>query len=240
MFYDHPQCIKLSDGIYVIKKIIPNEMCDKFTEILNSYSEEEYIEDNNAVDWYADKMSPSVLELLDLWEAVSEVIYPEFVINPQSKVIASRPGQDGMFIHTDSPGKENAHELTQIDTYGTCALISYGVVTYISDFDGGEVFYPAFNTDGTLKGEGNDLPGELEYKPEKGDIVIHGAEHPYLHGTRPVTAGTRYAYSCFATHINDAPGTFYHYKTPEYLEKVKDRTLESYQNWLTPLKKENI
>lgn len=239
MFYNKPECTTITEGIYVFKRIIPQEVCDRYTEILNSYEAEDYIEDNNAVDWYGDKMSPSTPELLDLWELVSEVIYPDFVINPQSKVIASRPGQDGMFIHTDSPGKGNAHELTQIDSYSTCSLISYGVVTYLSDFDGGEVFYPSFNPDGTLKGKDTDFPGELEYKPEKGDIVIHGAEHPYLHGTRPVTAGIRYAFSCFATDIKDAPGTFYNYKSPEYLEKVKDRTLESYQNWLTPMERKN-
>ena len=237
MFYNKPECIKLADQIYVFKNVVPKEMCDRYAEILDSYTKEDYIEDNNAIDWYGDKMSPSTPELLDLWETVSEIIYPDFCINPQSKVIASRPGQEGMFIHTDSPGRDKAHELTQIDSYATCSLISYGVIAYLSDFNGGEVFYPAFNTDGTLKSKDSELIGELEYKPEKGDVVIHGAEYPCLHGTRPVTSGIRYAYSCFATHLNDLPGTFYPYKSPEYLEKVKDRSLESYQNWLTPIER---
>ena len=234
MFYDRPDCIKITDGIYVFKGYVPREMCDRFSGILDTFNPDLFQEEGNAIPWYDDKMSPPVPGIIDLWEHVSELLYPDYVINPQSQVITSRVGHEGMFIHADNPGKDKAHELTQEDTYGTCSLIDYGVVTYLSEFEGGEVFYPAFLEDGTLKpnAEIECMPGELVYKPGPGDVVIHGAESPYYHGTKPVTAGTRYAFSCFATKTEHAPGTFYNYKSPEYLENVKDRSKESIGKWL--------
>ncbi len=237
MFYNRPDCTQIANGIYVFKKYVPQEMLDRYVKILDSFSHDLFHEEGNAIEWYDDKMSPPVPEIIDLWEHISELIYPEYVINPQAQVITSRPGQEGMFLHSDSPGKDKAHELTQEDSYGTCSLIDYGVVTYLSKFNGGEVYYPAFFADGTLKPDGNPegYPGELIYKPEPGDVVIHGAEAPYFHGTKPVLSGVRYAFSCFATKVSDAPGTFYNYKSSDYLDKIKDRSEESIKNWLTPI-----
>lgn len=235
MFYNRPDCTQIADGIYVFKKYIPQEMLDRYTKILDSFSLVDFNEPGNAIDWYDDKMSPGIPELIDLWEHISELIYPYYVINPQSQVITSRVGHEGMFMHADNPGKDKAHMLTQEDTYGTCSLIDYGVVGYLSNFTGGEIYYPAFYPDGTLKpGHHENYEGALTYKPEPGDVVIHGAEPPYYHGTKPVESGIRYAYSCFATKTSDAPGTFYNYKSPEYLEKVKDRSDESIKNWISP------
>ncbi len=241
MFYNRPDCIQIAEGIYVFKNYIPEEMCNRFSTILDKFEENRFKEDKNYIPWYDDKMSPSVPEALVLWEHVSDLIYPEYVINPQSQFICSRPGQEGMFVHCDSPGKENAHELTQEDSYSTCSIIDFGVVAYISNFEGGEIFYPAFSKDGILKSENNfDESDELIYKPGLGDVVIHKSEAPYFHGTKPVLSGVRYAFSCFATNIAQVPGTFYSYKSPEYLEKIKDRSQESFDNWLNPIQNSKV
>lgn len=234
MFYDRPDCTEIAKGIYVFKGYVPKEMCKRFSDILDTFTLDQFTEDTNAIDWYDDKMSPPVPGIIDLWEHVSELIYPDYVINPQAQVITSRVGHEGMFLHCDSPGKENADMLTQEDSYGTCSLIDYGVVTYISEFEGGEIVYPAFLPDGTLKPNGDieSMPGELSYKPELGDVVIHHSEAPYFHATKPVLNGVRYAFSCFATKTELAPGTFYNYKSKEYLENVKDRSEESIGKWL--------
>jgi len=233
MFSDKPGCIKLADEIYLFKGYIPKDMVDKFVSLLETIDPKEFWEDDDFIEWYYDKMSPSIPEFFDIWEKVSDLIYPEYIINPQDKVIASRPGQAGMFVHCDSPGMENRDMLTQEDGYGTCSLISYGLVAYLGDFEGGEVFYPAFDESGKLLDEYDPSPeGKLSYKPEPGDVIIHHAEAPYFHGTKPVLSGTRYAYSLFATEIGMSPGTFLHYNTPEYLEAIKDRSKESLERWL--------
>lgn len=234
MFYDRPDCTEIAKGIYVFKKYVPKEMCDRYTKILDSYTPDAFINDGNATAWYDDKMSPSIPSLIDLWEHVSELIYPEYVINPQDQIITSRVGHEGMFLHDDNPGKDKAHELTQDDPYGTCSLIDYGVIAYLSEFEGGEVYYPAFLPDGTMKpnGDMDSMPGELLYKPELGDVVIHGAEAPYYHGTKPVLDKVRYAFSCFATAWDLTPGTFYKYKSEDYLKYVNDRSDASIGRWL--------
>ena len=236
MFYNKPNCTQIAEGIYVFKNYVPADMCKVYSDILDKFTEDRFKEDTNAIAWYDDKMSPSVPEALDLWEHVSELIYPQYVINPQSQFITSRPGHEGMFVHCDSPGKEHAHELTQPDSYSTCSIIDYGVVAYISNFEGGEIFYPAFDKNGKLKEDMLvDPDDQLVYKPQLGDIVIHKSEAPYYHGTKPVTSGIRYAFSCFATDINNAPGTFYTYKSNDYLEKINDRSKKSIDNWLNPI-----
>jgi hypothetical protein len=234
MFFDRPDCTQLVSGIYVFKKYVPLEMCKRYTDILNTFDPADFNEEGNAIDWYDDKMSPPVPGIIDLWEHISELLYPDYVINPQAQVITSRVGHEGMFVHCDSPGKENADMLTQNDTYGTCSLIDYGVVAYLSEFEGGDVIYPAFLPDGTLKEteEIESIPEHLSYKPEPGDVVIHRSEAPYYHGTLPVTKGIRYAFSCFATQYDMAPGTFYNYKSEKYLHYVKDRSEESIGRWL--------
>jgi hypothetical protein len=219
MFKDK-ECIKLADEIYVFKNYIPKDMCDRYVALLDSYPIESFKEDNETQAWYRDRMSPDILELIDIWEHVSELIYPEYYINPQTQIIASRPGQEGMFVHCDSPGKGMVDMLTQVDTYSTCSLIDYGVVAYLSEFEGGDVFYPNLG---------------ISYKPEAGDVIIHSAFTPYEHGTMPVLSGVRYAFSCFATSKNELPGTFYPYKSKEYLEYVKDRSLESLLKWSQPI-----
>lgn len=217
--FQNKECIKLADEIYIFKNYIPQDMLDRYVKILDQYNIEDYKEENEAQEWYRDHVSPMTVELIDLWEHVSELIYPDYYINPQAQILASRPGQPGMFVHCDSPGKGKHDELTQEDTYCTCALIDYGVVAYLSEFTGGEIIYPNLN---------------LTYKPEAGDVVIHSAFSPYEHGTLPVLSGVRYAYSCFATHKDELPGTFYAYKSQDYLDKVKDRSKESIKNWINP------
>jgi hypothetical protein len=231
MFSDRPDCIKLADEIYLFKGYIPKEINDKFVKILDAIDPKLFWEDTDSIEWYYDKMSPEIPEAIELYELVSELIYPEYVINPQNKIITSRPGQAGMFVHCDSPGHDHADMLTQTDSYKTCSLISYGVVTYLGDFTGGEVFYPLIKENGEVKDGKAEYP-DLTYKPEPGDVLIHHAEHPYEHGTKPVLSGTRYAYSCFATATNIAPNTFYHYKTEEYKKNIPDRSDASLNKWL--------
>lgn len=242
-FYDREDCITLSpyideygtkSGIFVFKNFIKQEYVEKIEKQL---SEQKVDFEKSLLSWYKDKISPGVDGLIDVWEQIGDLLYPNWVIHPQNSFITLNPGDDGMFIHSDSPGKNACHLLSQMDIWSTCCLLDYGVIAYFGDFEGGEVFYPGINKDGTVK---TDMDGNtddcLEYKPESGDLVIHSAFQPYSHGVREVKSGTRYAFSNFCIKAKDNPGSFYNYKTKEYYEQIKNKTEEDLSNWIMPLK----
>jgi len=244
MFYDDPRCTKLADRLYIYKNIIPKEISDPINKDLSTFRRG--VEDNDwsVRDWYRDKMTSPYNSSFELWKFMSELIYPEIVIHPVRNFMVSVPGDEGMFVHSDSPGKGNSHMLLEIDQWTTCCELEYGMIAYFGDFTGGKLFYPNINPDGTPK-EGLEITKErleepcFEIQPEPGDIVLHGACSPYDHGTRETESGIRFAFSCFALMAHDNPGTFYNYKTPEWHEQIgkyENPTDQQLNEWNSPLR----
>jgi hypothetical protein len=162
--------------------------------------------------------TPSIPELFPVWEKVSELIAPDYVIHPLLNLLHFKEGAS-MDPHCDSPGEGNHEELTMPDMWSTCCLLSYGVCVYFGEYTGGEVYYPNQNI-------------TIPVKP--GDLVIHGALEDYSHGVKEVTSGSRYTYSNFALRADKNPGTFYNYGTEEYKEKTKNLDY-LVSSWQTPL-----
>jgi len=245
-FYDRPDCLNPSpyvdeygtkSGIFIFKNIVPEELVEKIENGLNALPNEIPKCDQGLMSWYTEKMAPGVPGTIELWEFMSELIGPNWIIHPQNAYLRVRPGDNGMFIHSDSPGKGQCHLLSQNDLWSTCCELDYGICAYFGDYEGGEIFYPQINPDGTIKTTPEDFKkGCFEYKPQKGDIVIHSAFEPYAHGVREVTSGTRYVFSNFSLKKEDAPGTFNIYGTPEYYKQIGNKTHEEIRAWMDPLK----
>ena len=258
MFYDREDCIKASffpddygtqSGVFIFKGFYTDEECKTVEDELKDYDLKEKYRDT-LISWYANKVSPPLASIHPLWEKASELLYPEYVMHPQGNVLIITPEMnEGMFTHSDSPGKGECHRLSQVDVWKTCCDLDFGLVGYFGDFDGGEIFYVNIDKDGN-RTDGIGEENCLTIKPERGDLVIHGAFAPHAHGVRPVSSGRRYAFSNFVLKAEDNPGSFYNYKTPEYYEQIKDKdtlTLEQFTGiWMKPLKenpqftKENI
>jgi|GEM_PF-2076919 len=248
MFYDKENCIKASffpddygtpSGVFVYKGFFTDEECTTIEDALRDYDLSGNYTDT-LINWYANKVSPPLKELHPLWEKASELLYPEYVMHPQANVLVIVPEMnEGMFTHSDSPGKGECHRLSQVDVWKTCCELDYGLVAYFGDFEGGEIFYVNIDKDGN-RHDGVSREDALTIKPERGDLVIHGAFNPHAHGVMPVTSGRRYAFSNFVLKAEDNPGTFYNYKTPEYYEQIKDKdtmTLDDFiSSWMRPLK----
>jgi len=243
MFYDKPECTTLvtstdeygtKTGVFVFKNIIPQNIIDMVEEQLKEEDNLVTTYKDTLIDWYAEKTTNPIRNIIDIWEYISELIYPEYVIHPSRNFLKVKPGDNGMFVHSDSPGKGACHLLSQPDVFRTCCEIDYGLVAYFGDFEGGEIFYPNLNPDGSKKTTNFDGPC-FEYKPNKGDVVIHGAFSDYAHGVREVKSGVRYAYSNFVLKAEDNPGTFYNYKTKEYYEQIGDKSMEYEVAWMKPL-----
>lgn len=243
MFYDDPRCIKLADRIFIYKNIIPQEILDEIQKDLNDFKIDRDENHWSVRNWYKDKMSSPYPSTFKLWKFMSELIYPEVVIHPVRNFMIAQPGDEGMFVHSDSPGKGNHEELLEIDQWQTCCELEYGMIAYVGEFEGGGLYYPNINPDGTEKTGNMHIDPKklsqpcLEVQVEPGDIVMHGACTPYEHGTRETTSGIRFAFSCFALLAKDNPGTFYNYKSPEWYEQIgkyENPTDEQLNIWNSP------
>lgn len=244
-FYDRDDCIILSNhiddygtqsGIFLFKNFIPKDLLNKI-ESQFVPKQENTRNENTLISWYSDKTIPTVDGTLELWEKISELLSPGWVIHPMASFLRTHTETDGMFIHADSPGKGMCHLLSQTDMFATCCELDYGVVAYLGDFEGGEVFYPSIDKNGVPRlDSAPDADNCFEYAVKKGDLIIHSAFKPYEHGTRQVTSGERYAFACFCLKKEDNPGTFYNYDTPEYHSQLGNRTLDEIRAWSLPLK----
>ncbi len=244
MFYDRPDCIVLSShvdeygtnsGIFLFKNILPADIIADIEKELAEHDKSEFKYEDTLVPWYANKLAPVPTRLHELWEFISEILGPEYVIHPSQNLLAVRPGDNGMFVHSDSPGKGCDHMLSQDDVWTTCCSIDFGLVGYLGDFTGGALFYPNINADGTVM-QGDRVPEVFEYYPQKGDVVLHSAFEPYSHGVREVESGVRYAFSNFVLKAEDNPETFYNYGSPEYIAQIGDKGPERIREWMLPLK----
>ena len=243
-FYDREDCINISpyvdaygtkSGIFVFKNAIPEELMQKIEK--DAALKDKPIDfERTLISWYSEKTTDHLDGLHDLWEFISEILYPSHVIHPALNLLKVKPGDNGMFVHSDSPGKNMCHMLSQLDIWSTCCELDYGVVAYLGEWEGGSIFYPNIGVDGKPKEVAGDVTDPcFEFMPERGDIVIHSAFKPYEHGVREVTSGTRYAFACFSLKAEDNPGTFYNYNTPEYINQIGDKNFEILKQWVRPL-----
>lgn len=215
MFTDNPNLIKLGDKAYVYKNFIDKDTVEKINNFYDGQSREKFNYHEHEIDWYSNKTSKSSVELVPVYNKVNEFLSPDYVTPPNLYVLIMEPGDEPMFIHADSPGEHGHENVVGDDAWGTCPLVSWGVVVYFGNWEGGEIFYPQF---------------DLEYLPEPGDMIIHSAFSPWEHGVKPVTKGKRYAYSLFALETHKNPGSFYNYGT----EECKIAQEDPY-SWSSPL-----
>lgn len=204
-----PNIIKVADGIFWYKNFLSKEVVDEINAITASKQVKPHYFDE--IDFETTEAMP---ELFPIWEKVSEFISPDLVVHPLLNMIYYATDVE-MQPHCDSPGEGMTEKLTVPDVWGTCCILSHGVIVYFGDFTGGELYYPNQN---------------VEIAVQPGDLVIHGALAEHMHGVRKVSSGRRYAYSNFALKPEKNPGSFYNYGTKEYLEVSKEL-----DRWSLPL-----
>lgn len=234
MFYDNKNIIKFSDKIFLYKNFLSKEEVESINNAASKLTKSEWTYENQEIDWYKDKTGPDMIELFPIWEKMSEFLYPEYVVHPMLSLLTMRPGDEPMFVHSDSPGRDMEEELTQEDRWQTCCIIDYGIIVYMGDFTGGSVFYPNIDKNGNVQEEDYDNCLEVEVHP--GDLIIHGSCHPFEHGVRKVDYGYRYAFTNFMLKAEENPGTFHNYNSPEYIDSVKEKNIKALKdNWLVPI-----
>ena len=214
MFTNNPKLEQVADEIWIWRNFVTEEENKHITNLMKEYelkfenNQDAFKFEDQAIDWYKNKTGPIMVELKPIWDRISTVLWPEHYIHPQLFLNVMRPGDDGMFVHADSPGMNMEHNLTQLDRWSTCCRLSHGIVTYFGDYTEGEIFYPNIEKNGDIKDRPGDPEDCLVIDVHPGDMAIHGAVHPWEHGVRKIVGGTRYAFSNFCMEKEHAPGTF--------------------------------
>lgn len=188
--------VALSDNIYIYKNFVSESECQKLYNHCISLSDDQW-NFKSKHEWFDGKVSAPTDELIFLYKRISDLISPQYQMLPSLNLRRLQQGQD-MYLHTDSIQSNDKHSYNSKDH-----TIQYGVVVYFNNnYLGGEIYYPNKN---------------LEYRPEAGDLVIHGSQKDCEHGVKTVTEGTRYSYSNFLF-PSEASGIFNTVLHKEYLE----------------------
>lgn len=204
-----PSSFTIDDNIIVIKNWISDKLCDKLVNHVESFDEKVWWEENKREWWHGKFLSIKdeeiKKELNNIRTRSQELFGTDLWIHDISSIHRMTKGQF-MFKHAD-----NLTESIGIDN--KCV---FGITHYLSNFNGGEICYPLKN---------------IEYKPNKGDLVIHPASEDYLHSTKPVEGkNTRYIIATFASlteaetiNKNRSILNLYLFRSMEYIK----RTLQS-------------
>jgi CDGSH-type Zn-finger protein len=231
MFKDNNNLEQIAEELWIYRNFVTEEENNMIIEIMKKHetqyedNKEAFVEKEHVIEWYQDKTSPLILELKPIWDRISLLLYPEHYIHPQLFVQVMRPGDEGMFIHSDSPGMNMEHNLTQLDRWSTCCRLSHGIVTYFGNFEDGQIFYPNIEKDGSPKNREGDVFDCLEIEVKARDMVIHGAVAPWEHGVRKISSGNRYAFSNFCMEKEHAPGTFELFNPEKHLNMTDEKEI---------------
>jgi hypothetical protein len=215
-FNNHPNIIKIEENIWVIKNFISQETIDKYLNYINNIKEETWWERNK--DWWVGKYimidqhsalskeSDYVIKLFKQW--IPNNVY----VGAFGSIHRLSEGQ-GMFIHTDNPTEkrelydENKNIVGMTGGHNNYCILA--AVLYLSDFNGGELFFPEIG---------------IDYKGNPGDLVVFpGTGKRYDHGVRPVKPGpVRYITTGFGydLRVKDLKEKQYVFEDPKNGEMV--------------------
>lgn len=193
---------KIYEEIIEIPNFLSEENCKKIIEILESSSEEFWIE-NNSSNWNKRIFSNNLKNIYN------KKLYPfkkiikqqmldtfgEFYKITNDLVIIQRmiPNSGGLDEHKDNIKDPD---------------VKYGIVLYYNDdYEGGEIEYPEI---------------KISYKPKVGSLIIHKAE--YSHKVNEVFFKTRYMSTFFIEEIKKYPQDLNHnyIKLYDLLNKDED------------------
>ena len=178
---NHPNLEKLQDNIWVIHDFISEKDRELLLNVATSADESEWwITDRY---WWSGKYFVPESKVFDnvtkdLKIKCREWINQDIYIGAFGSIHRLTEGQ-GMFIHTDNPTeKRNLYDddgNVVRETEGVNNYCILAMVIYLSDFNGGEIFFPQIG---------------FEYKAKAGDMLVFpGTGKEYDHGVRPLAPG---------------------------------------------------
>lgn len=165
---------ELYPNIYLVENFICPEKSGQIIKLAEEY---DAWKTEDPDDFWADKFGPDLPQELidDLAERTKDLFFDQYNMEWQENVMRHLPGQY-MHVHSDNAGFVNPKYENVYNVWG--------LVLYLNDHEGGEVFYPEIG---------------IKYKPKFGDLLIHPTNLKYSHGTKPVKEGSvRYYVTLYA------------------------------------------
>jgi len=192
---------EIGKNIYVYNNFLSNEECDLIVEDILKLNEDDWaIPPQSTAKGYFGTIKP-IESILDIRKKIIPLLtegnYFKFVGRGKKllKGTARKPHTD-IFQYQDVADKSD--EYVEGQDFDRADLVTYGIILYFNEFEGGEIFYPN--------------QGGLQYKPKKGDLLIHGAEEECRHGVKEVLSDVRYfSVGIFFNHVKVPKGYDFKY-----------------------------
>ena len=174
---------KIGDDIFVYKNFLSSEELDKIEYLINNLSDNDWFWIEKSHKMYG-KTTPNQESLLFLRKKIFNILPNEYFLGPGNCFVRYFE-EDDHEVHSDAYSdvynlREKSKNLKKDEKFELKDDMIYGLVVYFNDFEGGELYYPIQN---------------IEYKPEKGDLVIHSADEHCSHGVRKVKSKIRYSFA---------------------------------------------
>jgi len=193
MSFDH----KITDLKYRINGLVPKNLCQKLIETFEKYSELSGPEQSYK---YKDKKIKldnfKCLNLSQINNPNKEILY---TLNEAKKYMAIMIANYVLYIKTKKISPDFSDEL--ICLTDNIRILKYGVGQCIedhSDIDGNIRASCTLNLNEDYEGgEFRFFNGLIKESFKTGDAMLFTAEPVWIHGTEPVTKGTRYSINCF-------------------------------------------
>lgn len=136
MTISHPNLQRLDEKLYYIPNFISKEEVDYINKLLKEREDKSTRHPFGELNY---GVTGSLVELFPVWEKVSELLSPQYVVHPLLSMLHYKEGAS-MEPHWDSPGEGHHEDLTLPDVWSTCCILEFGVCVYFGEFTGGEVF----------------------------------------------------------------------------------------------------
>lgn len=171
---------KLGNNIFVYNNfltqeelsVINQEILDLGPDIFSPHVE-------GAAAWHGDV--PCIYKTVTM--KIKSNLQPGFSIREHSSAMRMTKGSTWS-EHADNHIFQDAllasQTLSEGDPYDEIDYPDYGIVVYFNDFEGGEIEYTKQN---------------IVYKPQPGDLIMHGSDEECSHRVLEVLSDFRYSYS---------------------------------------------
>tara|TARA_R110000803_G_scaffold210465_1_gene282360 strand:+ start:81 stop:683 length:603 start_codon:yes stop_codon:yes gene_type:complete len=197
MSYDH----KISDLKYRINGLVPKDVCQKIIDIFEKHPKkfDQGYGFESSLKYKTSEIKIDNFECLNLSVIKNPSEEIIFALNEAKKYLSIVVANYVLYIRNKkiSPDFND----TLIKSSGNIRILKYDVGSYIDDHsDVGGIIRASCTLNLNQDYEGGEFrffDGQIKESFKTGDAMLFPAEPIWIHGTEPITKGTRYCINCF-------------------------------------------